>query len=103
MIILFKFINSLIMGPCSCPPSPPPHEPENNKELFKVYETERLILERTKEMDYYALSKIMFNKKVNHYYKRPILSLETIDQSLDLIRSQTTSNYSFTIKLKDIN
>ena len=90
-------------SPSLSPPPPPPVEPECYKELYKSYETERLMLERTTEMDYFALSKIMLNRNVNFYYQRPIVYLETMDQSCDFIRSQSTNTCSFTIKLKDNN
>ena len=42
-------------------------------ELYKSYETERLLLERTKEEEYLPLAEIMLNKNVNLYYQRPII------------------------------
>ena len=91
------------LPPTSTQPLNEPSESECYKELYRVYETERLILERTKEMDYFALSKIMLNRNVNYYYQRPIIYLETMDQSLAFVRSQTTNTVSFSIKLKDNN
>lgn len=71
------------------------------KELYKTYETERLILERTTENDYFYLGKIMLNRNINYYYQRPILYLENINQSIEFIKSQVTNSCSFTIKLKN--
>ena len=71
------------------------------KELYKSYETERLILERTKEEDFLLLAYIMFNKNINYQYQRPILYLGNINESIQFIRSQSTNSVSFTIKLKN--
>ena len=69
-------------------------------ELYKSYETERLLLERTKDEDYDSLAKIIFNKNINYYYQRPILYLENLDKAKEFVISQTTNSVSFTIKLK---
>ena len=71
------------------------------KELYKSYETQRLLLERTTEKDYLPLAQIMLNKNVNFYYQRPILYLENIDKSLEFIKSQSMNSCSFTIKIKN--
>ena len=71
------------------------------KELYKTYETQRLILERTKENDYIPLAQIMLNKNVNFYYQRPIVYLENVTQSVEYVKSQTTHSCSFTIKKKN--
>ena len=71
------------------------------KELYKIYETERLLLERTTEKDYLPLAKIMMNKNVNYQYQRPILYLDDLDKSIEFIKSQSTNSVSFTIKLKN--
>ena len=70
------------------------------KECFRVYETERLILERTIPEEYKKLAEITLNKSVNFYYQRPVASLETIDQSYEFVKSQTQGTCSFSIKLK---
>ena len=73
-------------------------------ELYKTYETERLFLERTKEMDYPDLAEIMFNnREINIDYQRPALYLENIEKSKEFIKSQSTNSVSFTIKLKNEN
>jgi hypothetical protein len=54
-------------------------------------------------MDYFARSRIMLNSNVNPYYQRPLIYLETMDQSCEFVRSQTTNTCSFSIKLKDNN
>ena len=69
-------------------------------ELYKSYETERLLLERTKVEDYESLAKIIFNKNINYYYQRPILYLENIEKAKEFVISQTTNSVSFTIKQK---
>ena len=71
------------------------------KELYKSYETERLLLERAKEEDYDPLSEIIFNKDINYYYQRPILNLENLEQAKEYVISQSTNSVSFTIKIKD--
>ena len=71
------------------------------KELYKHYETERLILERTTEQDYYPLAQLMFNKNVNIDYQRPTLYLNNINDSIEFIKSQSNNSVSFTIKLKN--
>ena len=71
------------------------------KELYKSYETERLLLERAKEEDYAPLSEIIFNKDINYYYQRPILNLENLEQAKEFVISQSTNSVSFTIKIKD--
>ena len=69
--------------------------------MYKIYETERLLLERTTEKDYLPLAKIMMNKNVNYQYQRPILYLDDLDKSIEFIKSQSTNSVSFTIKLKN--
>ena len=71
------------------------------KELYKSYETERLLLERTKEEDYFPLACIMFNKNINCHYQRPIIYLGNLSDSIQFIRSQSINTVSFTIKLKN--
>ena len=73
------------------------------KELYKSYETKRLILERTTEKDYNSLAKIIINKKVNYYYQRPILYLENIQKAYEYIFNHTINTINFTIKLKTDN
>ena len=70
-------------------------------ELYKSYETERLLLERTTDNDYLPLAEIMLNKNVNFQYQRPILYLDDINKSVEFIKSQSTNSVSFTIKLKN--
>ena len=72
-------------------------------ELYKSYETKRLILERTTEKDYNSLAKIIINKKVNYYYQRPILYLENIQKAYEYIFNHTINTINFTIKLKTDN
>ena len=81
---------------------PPPHYdylPCYN-ELFKTYETERLILGRVDQYDIEPLAKIILNKKVNYHFQRPILYLPNFDKAYEYVRNQATSSIVFTIKLK---
>ena len=71
------------------------------QELYKRYETERLILERTNENDYFPLAKIIIKKNVNLYFQRPIVYLENLDKAVEYIKSQTINSVSFTIKIKN--
>ena len=69
-------------------------------ELYKKYETSRLILERTQEKDYEDLAKIIKNKKVNYQYQRPIMYLEDNKKAYEYIQRFSFSTICFTIKLK---
>ena len=69
-------------------------------ELYKKYETQRLILERTNENDYESLGKIIFNKNVNFFFQRPIMYLETVPSAINYVRNHNNYTVSFTIKLK---
>ena len=71
------------------------------QELYKRYETERLILERTNENDYLPLAKMIIKKNVNLYFQRPIVYLENLDKAVEYIKSQTINSVSFTIKIKN--
>ena len=69
-------------------------------ELYRTYETQRLILQRTNENDFEALAKIIINKNVNYYYQRPIMYLKTLKDGIDYIRNHNNCSVVFTIKLK---
>ena len=69
-------------------------------ELYKKYETKRLILERTGESDYEPLAKIIMNRKVNHQYQRPIMYLEDFQKAYEYIKNHSFYTICFTIKLK---
>lgn len=69
-------------------------------ELYKTYETDRLILQRTNESDFEPLGKIIFNKNVNMYFQRPVMYLDTIASAINYVRNHNYCTVSFTIKLK---
>ena len=69
-------------------------------ELYKYYETQRLILERTSEQDYLPLAQIMLDTHNNLDYQRPSLFLNDINDSFKFIKNQSMNSVSFTIKLK---
>ena len=70
-------------------------------ELYKSYETQRLILERTSEKDYLPLAQIMLDTHNNSDYQRPSLYLNDINDSFKFIKTQSMNSVSFTIKLKN--
>ena len=75
------------------------------QELFKKYETNRLILERTNQNinDYAFLAKIILNRKVNKYFQRPIMYLENYEKAYEYIQWHANNSVSFTIKIKNEN
>ena len=70
------------------------------EELFKTYETPRLILSRTVWEDLEPLGKIILNKKINIHYQRPIIYLPTLYNATEYIKNQSNCSVCFTIKLK---
>ena len=71
-------------------------------ELYRPYETSRLILQRTNQEDYEPLGRIIMKKNVNYYYQRPIMHLENLDSAINYMRNHCYNTVSFTIKLKAI-
>ena len=71
-------------------------------ELYKAYETKRLILQRSNQNpdDYKHLANLIFNRNVNLYFQRPIMYLEDINKAYEYIERQANFSITFTIKLK---
>ena len=70
------------------------------EELYRTYETQRLILQRTSENDFEALANLIIKRNVNYYYQRPIMYLENIESAINYIKNHNKSSVSFSIKLK---